>query len=135
MQRLLRQATLLLVLAAPVNAGEQIPKPLLTGLKNPQAVAVGADGKIYLTVAGDGAVLAVGGSKAVPFATGLNEPRGLAAYQQWLFVADKQGVWRIDRKGKAQVFAAAAVFPSPPRSLHDLTADPESGTLYVSDAG
>src|SRR5207247_10824495 len=91
--------------------------------------------KVYLTVTGDGAVVVVDRAKAVPFATGLGEPRGLAAYQQWLFVADKQQVWRIDRKGKAQIFAAAAAFPSPPRSLHDLTPDPEGGTLYVSDAG
>src|SRR4051812_30590443 len=98
MQRSLRLAFLILALAAPANAGEQVPKPLLTGLKNPQSVAVGAEGKVYLT--GDGAVLVVDGGKARPFATGLEDPKGLAAYQQWLFVADKQRVWQINRQGK-----------------------------------
>ena len=73
--------------------------------------------------------------RLVPFATGLDDPKGLAVYQDWLFVADKQRIWRIDRKGKAEVFVAASAFPAQPHSLSGLAADPESGILYVSDAG
>jgi hypothetical protein len=64
----------------------------------------------------------------VPFATGLDDPRGLVGWKDWLFVADRKRVWRIDRKGKVSVFAAAAAFPTPPRSLADVAAD-EQGTL------
>jgi glucose/arabinose dehydrogenase len=116
-------------------------KPLVAGLKNPESVAVGSDGRIYVSVIGefdkdgDGAVMVVDQGKAVPFATGLDDPKGLAAFQEWLFVADKQRVWRIDRKGKATVFAAASAFPTPPLFLNDLTVDIETGTLFVSDSG
>jgi glucose/arabinose dehydrogenase len=132
MKRVLCLAGLLLG-AAPAAAGEPLPAPLVSGLKNPESVAVGIDGRVYVTVAG--AVLALSEGKAVPFAAGLDDPRGLASYQKWLFVADKERIWRIDPKGKAEVHAAAEAFPAPPRLLGDLTADPESGTLYVSDLG
>jgi len=134
-------AALLLVAQAPF-AGAQPGKPLVTGLKNPTSVAAGPGGKVYISVAGEpgkdgsGSVMVLDKGQAVPFATGLDDPRGLAVYQKWLFVADKQRIWRIDMKGKAEVFVAADAFPTPPISLHDLTVDPEpkGGKLYVSDA-
>ncbi len=119
----------------------QPPKPLVTGLARPESAAVGSDGKVYVTVSGeldtdgDGAVLRIDAGKAVPFATGLDDPCGLAVYQQSMFVADKSRVWRIDVKGKAEVFAAATAFPTPPQLLKDIAVDPESGILYVADAG
>lgn len=117
------------------------PKPLITGLKNPESVIVGPDGRVYVSEIGefgkdgDGRILVLQGDKAVPFATGFDDPKGLASFQQWLYVADKDRVWRIDAKGKAAVFAAASAFPRPPKFLNDLVADPESGLLYVSDTG
>ncbi len=103
----------------------------------PTAVAVGLGGKIFVTVRGEekeeGAVLRIEDGKAKPFATGLGTPQGMVAYQQWLFVTDKQRIWRIDTNGKPTVFVGPAAFPSPPQSLHAITVDPESGTLYVSD--
>jgi glucose/arabinose dehydrogenase len=103
-------------------------------------VAVGADKRVYVSVIGefdkdgDGAVMVLEGGKAVPFARGLDDPKGLVAWQQWLFVADKTRVWRIDQKGKAEVFVAATAFPRAPKFLNDLAVD-EAGTLYVSDSG
>ena len=38
-------------------------------------------------------------------------------------------------KGKVEVFAPAKAFPTPPLFLNDITVDPESGTLFVSDSG
>ena len=117
------------------------PPPIITGLKNPESVAVGSDGRIYVTVIGefdkdgDGAVMVIEDGKAVPFATGLDDPKGLAAYQDWLFVADKNKVWRIDKTGKADLFVPTNAFPTTPLFLNDLVVDPESGTLYVSDSG
>ena len=43
------------------------------------------------------------GGKVTPYATGLDQPTGLAAFQGLLFVADKQRIWRIGPKGKAEV--------------------------------
>ena len=91
------------------------PSPPPDGLKDPRSVAVGPDGRVHVTVAAPGkdggAVVALDKGKVVPVAAGLQEPRGLAAFRQALFVVDKAGVWRIDLKGKlkgkAQPFAAA----------------------------
>jgi glucose/arabinose dehydrogenase len=115
----------------PKEAGT--PAPLAEGLTGPESVAVGADGRVYVTA--PGAVLAVQGGKAVPFASGLGAPRGLAAHAGLLFVADRQRLWRVDNQGKATVFADASAFPAPPRALSGVAVDPESGTVYVSDAG
>jgi glucose/arabinose dehydrogenase len=82
---------------------------------------------------GDGAVLVIKDGKASPFATGLDAPSGLAAYGSWIFAADKNGIWRIDREGKAELFVPAKAFPSPPATPMFLAADPESGALYVND--
>jgi glucose/arabinose dehydrogenase len=130
----------LVALPSGAVAGDTV-EPLLSGLKNPAAVVIGPDSRVYLSVGGerdkggDGAVLVLDKNKTIPFATGLDDPRGLAVYQDWLFVADKKRIWRIDRKGKPEVFVAASAFPAQPHSLDGLAADPESGILYVSDAG
>jgi glucose/arabinose dehydrogenase len=131
----------LLAAASAVFAGEQAPKPLVSQLKQPTAVAIGGDGRIYIsesgepTKHGDGRVLVVDkAGKAIPFATGLEAPRGMASWQNGFFVTDKNGVWRIDATGKGVLFAAKERFPSQPHSLHGIAVD-ENGLLYVSDTG
>jgi glucose/arabinose dehydrogenase len=130
----------LILIAVPLHA-EPLPKPLVGDLKNPESVVVGPGGKIFVTVIGefnkdgDGAVMVIEDGKALPFATGLDDPKGVAAFQRWLFVADKTRVWRIDENGKAEVYVAAAAFPAPPVFLNDIAIDPETGILYVSDSG
>src|SRR3989442_917427 len=116
---------LLLPAALVVSAQGKLPKPLVSGLKNPESVAVW-NGKIYVSVIGefdkdgDGAILEIRDGKAIPLATGLDDPKGIVGFQQWLFVADKQRVLRIDGKGKVEVYAAAEAFPTPPRFLNDI---------------
>src|SRR5438132_7500606 len=73
------------------------------------------------------------GNKAVPFAKGFDDPRGLTVYQKFLFVAGANKIWRIDG-GKVTAFAPSTAFPAPAPPLTAITADPESGTLYVSAA-
>lgn len=116
-------------------AAEPAPRPLAEGLKNPTCVAAGTDGKTYVGVKGEagGAVVVLDKGKAVPFAAGFGEPAGLVAFREWLFLADKQRVWRIDLKGNARPFVQPTAFPTPPESLGDLAVDVESGTLYASD--
>ncbi|MGH7222892.1 MAG: PQQ-dependent sugar dehydrogenase, partial [Gemmataceae bacterium] len=136
MKRLLGVAGLLLMIS-PLTAASA---PLVRGLKNPAAVATGSDGRVYVTTLGeidkdgDGAVVLLDKDKAKPFAEGLDDPRGLAARAEWLYVVDKNRVWRINRKGKAFVFAAANAFTPRAHSLRGIDID-EKGTLYVSDAG
>jgi hypothetical protein len=119
------------------------PKAVVTGLTNPESVAVNTQGQVFVSVIGerdrdgDGAVLKIEQGKIVPFASGLNDPKGLVAHQQWLFVADKNRVWRIDGEGTAAVFAPASAFPTSPLFLNDLlfsrygwVAMPSSTTTY-----
>src|SRR2546422_496754 len=136
MNKILAWTVLLLVVArAP---GQESGTTLISGLKNPSSVAIDPGGRVYVSVRDDldkdgiGAILVLDkAGKAAPFASGLDDPRGIAAYNKWLFVADRQRIWRIDPKGKADVFVPAKAFPSPPIFLTGITADPESGMLYV----
>ena len=128
------------VLCRPVSA-EPPFKPFITGLKNPESVTVSSDGRVFISTIGefgkdgDGAIMVLDKGKAVPFATGLDDPKGIAFYQKWIFVADNKRVLKIDMAGKVQVFAAAKDFPKEPLFLNDIAVDPETGTVFVSDSG
>ncbi len=121
-------------------AAAPLPRPLVTGLQGPSSVVAGSDGRIYLSAGGaldkdgHGRILVLEDNQAKPFATGLDVPRGLVAYNEWLFVADRNRVWRIDKKGKTTIFAPISAFPVAPLSLDHLTVD-ELGNLYVADTG
>ena len=138
-----------LLLVALADTEKPVPKlvggkaalvPIVTGLKNPESVCIGADGRIYITCIGefdkdgDGTVVVVVDGKAETFATGLDDPKGMVAVGKDLFVADKTRIWRIDAKGKARVHVAAEAFPMKPVFLNDIESDGK-GTLYVSDSG
>lgn len=130
-----------LLLAGPAVAADP-PKVLVSGLKNPESVCVGPNGKLYASVIGDfdkdgdGSVVVIENGQATPVVSGLDDPKGLAVAGPFLFVTDKTKVLRIDlRQKRAELFAPANAFPSPPVFLNDLAADPESGMLYVSDCG
>lgn len=129
------------VFGGPALASEPLPKPTVTGLKNPESVAVGANGRVFIGEIGefgkdgDGRILVLDkAGKAVPFATGLDDPKGMVFWFKWLFVTDNKRVWRIDEKGKKEVFAAKSAFPREPLFLNDIAVD-EQGILYVSDSG
>ena len=132
---------LLLALASPILAQDKLPKPFVTGLKNPESVTIGNDGRTYVTEIGefnkdgDGRVMVIDKEgKATPFATGMDDPKGIVAWTNLFFVADNKRVWRVDNKGKATVLADEKAFPTPPLFLNDITVD-ENGVLYVSDSG
>lgn len=132
---------LLLGVSAGSALGQGKPEVLATGLKNPESVVVGPDGQVYASVIGefnkdgDGAVVRIADGKATPLAEGLNDPKGLATYQQWIYATDRDRVWRIDLKGKVDLLAAPNAFPSVPQFLNDIVVDPESGMVYVTDSG
>jgi glucose/arabinose dehydrogenase len=130
-----------LALSLPVAAAPPTPpKPFASGLQSPESAVVGMDGRSYVTVIGefgkdgDGGVVVLDGDKAVPFVTGLDDPKGIVTFMGRFFVTDKTRVWAVDPKGKKTILAAAEAFPTKPQFLNDITAD-EKGTLYVSDSG
>src|SRR5207244_3541516 len=113
-------ALIALAVATSVHAADtpRLPRPLLSGLKNPSAVAVGLDGKVYVATQGDpqadgdGDVLLLENGKAVPFARGLDNPQALVAFRDWLFVTDGKLIRRIDRKGNVEVHIPSDAFPA-----------------------
>ncbi|TNV75078.1 hypothetical protein FGO68_gene14610 [Halteria grandinella] len=126
---------------APRANAQQKPTVLVEGLKNPESVAIDSQGTVYVSVIGefgkdgDGSVIKIVDGKAVPVAEGLDDPKGLVAFQGKLYVADKTKVLRIDGTGKVDVYVADSAFPNPPLFLNDIALDEQNGTLYVSDSG
>jgi gluconolactonase len=124
--------------ACPAAAGTPGP---VTGLKMPESVLAAPDGRLYVSEIGefgkdgDGQISIIGvDGKPKAFATGMDDPKGLAFSKGMLYVADKTRVLKVDKNGKWKVFAAAEAFPVKPQFLNDLTFD-KSGNLYVSDSG
>jgi glucose/arabinose dehydrogenase len=131
---MLLEFALLAAVAAP-------PKPIATGLALPESAALNRYGRAFVSEIGkrgekgDGRILALDDDgKTTPFATGLDDPRGVVVWNEWMFVADNDKVWRIDAKGEKKVYADADKFPRKPSLLNDVTADP-FGNVFVSDSG
>jgi gluconolactonase len=130
-------------LSAETESREPRPKSLrtVTALQTPESVLALADGRILVSQIGefgrdgDGSIAQIDKSGRVSiFASGLDDPRGLAREGDYIYVADKTRIWKIDNKGRTSVFVEAKAFPAPPQVLNDLAIDP-SGNLYVSDSG
>src|SRR5262245_49005536 len=103
-------AAVAVVIGVPNAARAQQPSDVLAnGLNYPASLVVGPNGKVHVTVRGeggkpgDGGIVVLDKGKATPLATGMDEPRGLAAHQKWLYATDKNRVWRVDLKGKAEI--------------------------------
>ncbi len=113
----------------------------ITGLKTPESVVQGIDGRIYVSEInefgkdGDGQVTVIDqDGKVSVFAVGLDDPKGLAIIGQNLYAADKNKIIKITQDGKTSVFVPSSAFPTMPVFLNDLEADLQ-GNLYVSDSG
>src|SRR5918999_4135072 len=129
---------LALIGAAPLAAQE--PR-IITRLKQPESVAIGQGGTVYVSETGqyekanDGYISILENGQLRRFASGLDDPHGIKWYRDHLFVADNMGiVWRIDSKGNAERFVDATDFPRKITNFNDLEID-GSGNLYLSDSG
>jgi SMP-30/gluconolaconase/LRE-like protein len=124
--------------AAPLMA--QQPQ-IITGLKQPESIAIGPGGKVYVSETGeyekanDGYISVLEGNKLRRFATGLDDPHGIKWFKDHLFVSDNMGfVWRIDSQGNVERFVDATDFPRKITNFNDIEIDPE-GNIYISDSG
>jgi gluconolactonase len=129
---------LAVVLAAPLVAQEP---QIITGLKQPESIAIGPGGKVYVSETGeyekanDGYISILEGNKLRRFATGLDDPHGIKWYKDNLFVSDNMGmIWKIDSQGNPERFVDATDFPRKITNFNDLEID-ANGNLYVSDSG
>ena len=132
----------LLLLLALLPAAAFAKEPVkITGLKTPESVVQAKDGNIYISEIngfgkdGDGQIskLDADGNISV-FATGMDDPKGLAMMGDKLYVADKNRVLEVNKDGTWQVYGAQMLFPGTPVFLNDLAFD-RLGNLYVSDSG
>ncbi len=129
------------LLAAGIGTALAGTPATVVGLKTPESVLAAPDGRIYVSEIGefgkdgDGQISIVGKDGALhPFATGMDDPKGLAFFGNVLYVADKTRVLKVGMDGKWSVLAGADAFPAKPQFLNDLEADTQ-GNLYVSDSG
>jgi sugar lactone lactonase YvrE len=126
--------------AKSIKANQQVMQKI-TGLKTPESVVQAKDGRIFVSEIngfgkdGDGQISVIDTQgKVSVFATGLDDPKGLAIIANNLYVADKTKIIKITADGKSSVFVATESFPTVPFFLNDLEADPQ-GNLYVSESG
>lgn len=113
----------------------------ITGLKMPESAIQAKDGRIFVSEInefgkdGDGQISVIDqhGNLSV-FASGLDDPKGLAIIGDKLYVADKNRVLEVFPDGTWAVYGAQMAFPGTPVFLNDLVAD-TAGNLYVSDSG
>ncbi len=124
-----------------LNLAQAAERQKITGLKTPESAIQGKDGRIYISEInefgkdGDGQISVVGkDAKLSVFATGLDDPKGLAMIGDKLYVADKNRVIEVYADGTWAVYGAQMAFPGTPVFLNDLVAD-KAGNLYVSDSG
>src|SRR5687767_12330671 len=116
----------LAILFATAPLASQQPQ-IMTGLKQPESVAVGPGGKVYVSETGeyekanDGYISVLDGGKLRRFASGLDDPHGIKWYRDHLFVSDNMGiVWRIDSQGIPERFVDATDFPRKITNFNDL---------------
>ncbi len=139
---LLLHAVLLMGVATTLSPGILAAQvKVIKGVRIPESIAVGPDGRIYVSEVGeyerygDGAIGVVEGDKVQPFATGLNDPHGIDWWRDHLYVADNRGqVWRIDMKGNVERLVDSTQFPRKITNFNDIEID-EDGNIYLSDSG
>ncbi len=139
----MRNLVAVVVFLFAVPYSEAAPVILASGLKNPESVCYGVGGKLYVTeigernTAGDGRVCVINDGKAMPFATGLDDPRGICFNrpQGALYVADNTRIVRVDKAGKVTIAVPPDRFPIAPGRLNDIAIHESTQTLIVSDSG
>lgn len=140
MKRLFCSAMAALALSASAQ-GAETPTVFVKGLANPESVCYGPKGLLYVTEIGefgkdgDGKVTVIENGEAKPFATGLDDPKGIVFFKDALYLTDKTKVIKVDASGKTSVYAAPEAFPKTPIFLNDIAVDVPNGIFLVSDSG
>jgi sugar lactone lactonase YvrE len=137
----------LAVLAVTLVSGAaqaQILSSIAVGPR-PESVTRGFGGKLYVSIQGpsgalgvlDGEVrqLDIATGVVTPFASGMENPRGITFTGRFLVVADQQRIFKIDGAGNKTVLAEAAQFPFPVNFFNDAASEDGGRAVYVSEMG
>ena len=115
---------------------------VIDSVRAPESVAIGPDGRYYVSSFGetsenrDGAVYAIdanSGAKTV-YAGGLLDPCGIAFQGDTLWVADRNGVLRVTPNGRVKMIVPVKRFPHRIYFLNDIAID-RDGSVLVTDTG
>lgn len=129
------------LVAGAANIALAGPAPAtVTDLRTPESVLVLRDGTVFVSEIGefgkdgDGAIVRIKDGQRSVYATGLNDPKGLAERNGILYVADKDHVMMVLTDGTVKPFLKPEQFPKRPQFLNDLAFDMNT-ILYISDSG
>lgn len=115
----------------------KIEFPVHVGVK-PESITKGFNDNYYVTVMngkveGDGQVVEISSAGVKVFATGFDEPKGIVYLDGCLYFSDVTRVWKVDKDGKATVFADKEDFPIAAMYLNDVSVDAEGKGIFVAD--
>jgi sugar lactone lactonase YvrE len=110
----------------------------------PESITKAWNNKFYVSIQGpsgalgtfDGEVREVNLTTGVvtPFASGMENPRGLAFTGGFLIAADQTKIYKIDQSGNKSVLADASQFPFPAVFFNDAS-PATSNSVYVTEMG
>jgi sugar lactone lactonase YvrE len=111
----------------------------------PESITKGWRGKFFVTIQGPSGALGVFDGEVrqldiqtgvvSPFASGMENPRGITFTGRFLVVADQTRIFKIDQNGNKTVLAEAAQFPFPAVFFNDAAAEEGGNAVYVSEMG
>jgi sugar lactone lactonase YvrE len=110
------------------------------GFNDPESVAEGPDGAIYVSEIGergveDGRISKISKDGSIStVAEGLNDPKGIVFFQNKLYVTDRDVILEVQLDGTWNVHTGTMAFPKTPVFLNDIEVA-KNGDLYVSDSG
>ena len=124
---------------ATVPAADPVSVPVGT---RPESVTRAWDGRFYVSIQGtpgdaDGEIHVFDPDKGTfaPFATGLDNPRGMGFTGKYLVVTDTTLVRIVDRTGAHRVLAGPAAFPHPTAFFNDVAVEEGGRAVYVTEMG
>jgi len=117
----------------------QIQFPVNVGVK-PESMTKGFNDNYYVTVMngkedGDGEVVEISENGVKVFAKGFDEPKGIVYLKGHLYFSDVTRIWKVDKDGKAKVFAQKEDFPEEVLYLNDVAVDAKGKGIYIADMG
>ena len=111
----------------------------------PESITKAWGGRFYVSIQGPSGALGtfdgevrqvdIATGTVTPFASGMENPRGLAFTGEFLVAADQQKIYKIDEAGNKSVLAEASQFPFPAVFFNDVAADHEGNAVYVAEMG